>query len=93
MDETPLCTVWCRGGGADADAEAEAEAEAPRSQMPIEDEERICSERKGSPCRGCTRARSAALRMCVRVCVSVRVCDREPGAVRLAAVEPYEADG
>lgn len=63
--------VWFRGGGADADD--------ARSEIPMEDDETICAERKGSPCRGCTRASSAVL------------CDRDPGAVRLAAVEPDDA--
>ncbi len=59
-----------------------ADADDARSQMPIEDDETICAaERKGSPCTGCARASSAV------------PCDREPGALRLAAVEPEEADG
>lgn len=60
--------LWFRGGGADADD--------ARSQMPKEDDETTCADRKGSPRGGCVRASSAVL------------CDREPGAVRLAAVEP-----
>ncbi|KAG8004207.1 hypothetical protein GBF38_008440, partial [Nibea albiflora] len=67
-----LSELFC--GGADADA--------ARSQMPIEDDETICAERKGISLQG--------------LCVSqlrCAACDREPGAVRLAAVEPEEADG
>lgn len=49
------------------------------SQMPMEDDERICAERG----RDLLYAKPAP------PCP----CDREPGAVRLAAVEPDEADG
>lgn len=75
MDETPLSVP----AGLGLFEAAGADADDARSQMPIEDDGRIRAGRKGSPCRGRARASSAVPR------------DGEPGAVRLAAVEPEEA--
>lgn len=57
-----------------------ADADA-RSQKPILSDKTGCAGRKGSPCRGRRQASSAEL------------CDREPGEVRLAAVEPEQPGG
>lgn len=79
MNETPLCACW--SGFFEA---AVLMLMMLALEMPMEDDETILlrgEEEGGSPCRGCTRASSAA------------PCDREPGALRLAAVEPEDADG
>lgn len=58
-----------------------ADADDARSQMPILNDKTNCAGRKDSPCMGRRQASSAELR------------DREPGEVRLAAVEPEQTDG
>ena len=94
MNETPLCACW---SGVFFFSEAAVLMLMMLAlEMPMEDDETIWlrgeeeeggwrwrggGERERSPCRGCTRASSAA------------PCDREPGALRLAAVEPEDADG
>ena len=75
-----------RGGGADADDARSRNADGGRRNDLVARGGRRGGaegggERERSPCRGCTRASSAA------------PCDREPGALRLAAVEPEDADG